>query len=264
MTAAPALLPCQECGMECTPNEYHPYAACLMFKGCHNSETVRANLLSRAATTQASIASYRVDEDGSFQFAIADDIPRVKEWTPLYGEAHSQPVAPVVADASVAWNIEVVPVIVRDVTDAHYVRFSVGCQHFHMGPDYLDTREDAQWFATQLDTALRRAKAPVTDEMVQRFLGWKLPETFAPDCYISFDREGMKRMGNGTHWPVGTNLLNDPEARAMLEYVLAAPHPAQPQEREPRAEDFWEAAQQILSEPDRKWIEARAREMARK
>lgn len=24
--------------------EYHPFAACLMFKGCHNSETVRANL----------------------------------------------------------------------------------------------------------------------------------------------------------------------------------------------------------------------------
>ena len=26
------------------PAEYHPYAACLMFKACHNSETVFANL----------------------------------------------------------------------------------------------------------------------------------------------------------------------------------------------------------------------------
>ncbi|OYD50667.1 hypothetical protein CBY09_07995 [Acidovorax kalamii] len=30
--------------MPCTPGEYHPYAACLMFKACHDSETVRANL----------------------------------------------------------------------------------------------------------------------------------------------------------------------------------------------------------------------------
>ena len=35
---------CAECGMEVTLAEYHPYAACLMFKACHNSETVRANL----------------------------------------------------------------------------------------------------------------------------------------------------------------------------------------------------------------------------
>lgn len=36
--------PCQECGMPVALGEYHPFAACLMFKGCHNSETVRANL----------------------------------------------------------------------------------------------------------------------------------------------------------------------------------------------------------------------------
>jgi len=36
--------PCGTCGMPCTPGEYHPYAACLMFKACHDSETVRANL----------------------------------------------------------------------------------------------------------------------------------------------------------------------------------------------------------------------------
>lgn len=35
---------CGECGMPCTPNEYHPYAACLMFKACHDSKVVRANL----------------------------------------------------------------------------------------------------------------------------------------------------------------------------------------------------------------------------
>lgn len=35
---------CMECGMPCTPNEYHPFLACLAFKQCHNSETVRANM----------------------------------------------------------------------------------------------------------------------------------------------------------------------------------------------------------------------------
>lgn len=39
-----AMVPCCFCGMPCASNEYHPYAACLMFKACHNSETVRANL----------------------------------------------------------------------------------------------------------------------------------------------------------------------------------------------------------------------------
>lgn len=36
--------PCMECGMICKPSEYHPYAACLMFKACHNGDTVRGNL----------------------------------------------------------------------------------------------------------------------------------------------------------------------------------------------------------------------------
>lgn len=43
MADAP-LTPCGDCGMPGTPNDYHPYAACLMFKACHSSEVVRANL----------------------------------------------------------------------------------------------------------------------------------------------------------------------------------------------------------------------------
>jgi hypothetical protein len=36
---------CHECGMTVTPpHAYHPYAACLMFKQCHDSATVQANL----------------------------------------------------------------------------------------------------------------------------------------------------------------------------------------------------------------------------
>lgn len=55
----------------------------------------------------------------------------------------------------------------------------------------------------------------VTDEMVARFLGWRLPDDFDPDCGISF-----KKLNHPTSWPVGTNLLNAAQARAMLEYVL--------------------------------------------
>ena len=35
---------CTGCGMKCQPKEYHPYAACLMFHGCHSAEVVRSNL----------------------------------------------------------------------------------------------------------------------------------------------------------------------------------------------------------------------------
>ena len=54
---------CGECGMPCEPAEYHPYAACLMFKGCHNSATVRANLaplaaaIARAEAAEAKLAA---------------------------------------------------------------------------------------------------------------------------------------------------------------------------------------------------------------
>ena len=39
-----ACSPCGECEMPVEPNEYHPYGGCLMFKACHDSATVRANL----------------------------------------------------------------------------------------------------------------------------------------------------------------------------------------------------------------------------
>ena len=59
----------------------------------------------------------------------------------------------------------------------------------------------------------------VTDEMVTRFLGWKLPQDFFPDCGISFTPymvgEPLRPL-----WPIGTNLLHAGQARAMLEHVL--------------------------------------------
>lgn len=62
------------------------------------------------------------------------------------------------------------------------------------------------------------------DKMVARFLGWKLPEDFGPDCYITFDREKAKQ--NPHCWPIGTNLLTADQARAMVKHMLADALPA--------------------------------------
>ncbi len=61
--------------------------------------------------------------------------------------------------------------------------------------------------------------SPVTDEMVNRFLSWRLPATFSPDGDVSFD--GQLHDPQSHWWPVGTNLFNADEARAMLAHVLA-------------------------------------------
>ena len=65
----------------------------------------------------------------------------------------------------------------------------------------------------------------VTDEMVNRFLGWRLPDDFNPDCGISFKRVYNEASPYGTsiHEPTGTNLFDADQARKMLEHVLAAP-----------------------------------------
>ncbi len=62
----------------------------------------------------------------------------------------------------------------------------------------------------------------VTDEMVGRFLGWKLPLNFRPDCGVTIDTEIAGRNG----WPSGTNLLTAEQAKEMLQYVLQ-PQPEQ-------------------------------------
>lgn len=62
----------------------------------------------------------------------------------------------------------------------------------------------------------------VTDEMVTRFLGWKLPADFSPDAGITFKRvyNEQSPFGPQNHEPTGTNLLSGEQARAMLEHVL--------------------------------------------
>jgi hypothetical protein len=57
--------------------------------------------------------------------------------------------------------------------------------------------------------------------MVNRFLGWKLPENFNPDGGISF----QKMFNENTAWPrkaepTGTNLFDANQAEAMIRYLV--------------------------------------------
>lgn len=60
----------------------------------------------------------------------------------------------------------------------------------------------------------------VTEEqikhMADRFLGWKLPDTFSPDNGISFD----KTIPHPACPPVGTNLFSADEATAMVRHMI--------------------------------------------
>jgi hypothetical protein len=70
----------------------------------------------------------------------------------------------------------------------------------------------------------------MTDEqikhMVNRFLGWRLPEQFNPDGGISFQPdyniEFNAARGNppSRHQPSGTNLFGSDQAEAMVRYMV--------------------------------------------
>ena len=55
---------------------------------------------------------------------------------------------------------------------------------------------------------------PMIDAMITKFLSWKLPDDFSPDC-------GIKFAAPVNDWPVGTNLFTGQQARAMIEHMLS-------------------------------------------
>ena len=58
--------------------------------------------------------------------------------------------------------------------------------------------------------------------LVNRFLAWKLPDDFHPDCGIQFDAEAAMRLhpSNRRYEPIGTNLLTVTQAEAMVRYMI--------------------------------------------
>lgn len=69
-----------------------------------------------------------------------------------------------------------------------------------------------------------KIEVEVTDEqiekMVTRFLGWRLPKSFAPDAGISFKPMPDEYMPH--YWPTGTNLFDAPQAKEMILHILGA------------------------------------------
>lgn len=58
-------------------------------------------------------------------------------------------------------------------------------------------------------------------DIVDKFLCWKLPTDFAPDCGITFTNKPDAR-GYAPAWPTGTNLLMAYQAEAMLREIGVA------------------------------------------
>ena len=57
--------------------------------------------------------------------------------------------------------------------------------------------------------------------MADRFLGWRLPEAFNPDCGISFKRthSEQSQWGPQKYQPTGTNLFDAQQATEMVRYL---------------------------------------------
>jgi branched-subunit amino acid aminotransferase/4-amino-4-deoxychorismate lyase len=58
-----------------------------------------------------------------------------------------------------AWIVTVRPVSVEGEPDAHCVKAKVGNQTFTIGPDYSETKGDAEVFAACFEQALKRSGA---------------------------------------------------------------------------------------------------------
>lgn len=63
------------------------------------------------------------------------------------------------------------------------------------------------------------------DQMVNRFLSWRLPDPWCPDGGIHFDADGAKKFDrrNMRYEPTGTNLFDATQARKMILHLLGAP-----------------------------------------
>lgn len=74
----------------------------------------------------------------------------------------------------------------------------------------------------QAASALGELSDTQTAHMVDRFLSWRLPENFNPDCGIHFDADAPLKLDprNLRYEPNGTNLFDATQARAMVRHML--------------------------------------------
>lgn len=80
--------------------------------------------------------------------------------------------------------------------------------------------------------------------MVDRFLGWKLPDNFSPDAGISFKADYNEHTAYpAKHVPSGTNLFDATQADAMVRYMIEG----MPALSAPRVEP-------VADETRRQWI----------
>lgn len=74
---------------------------------------------------------------------------------------------------------------------------------------------------------LRLRSPEQVKHMVDRFLGWRLPENFSPDCGISFKKTHSETgpWGPQRYEPIGTNLFDAQQATEMVRHMIEGmPH----------------------------------------
>ena len=72
------------------------------------------------------------------------------------------------------WTVSVEPVAVSGEPDAHCLRASIGNQAFHIGPDYMDTKQEAEFFAEMFLHAIEvghRTSLPAPQQATPEPLG---------------------------------------------------------------------------------------------
>lgn len=58
------------------------------------------------------------------------------------------------------------------------------------------------------------------EQMVSRFLAWRLPRPWNPDNGISYQRPAYAHPPTDSDWPTGTNLFDATQAEAMIRHML--------------------------------------------
>jgi hypothetical protein len=185
-TAKPSeLLLCQECSMPVAADEYHPYAACLMYLGCNNSSVVRANLaaLRPPSSEQAGDWPEFPDPDGWHKFedaAFTEVAPPLAYYHAdklrAYGEAcRAAPAKPCDADdEEVEWLARFAETAARESAARGF-----DC--------------DSECYST-IAAVLRRLSQPQR----QGIVGWmhedELPEWYPYDAMLPFSKVDVFRM----------------------------------------------------------------------